>query len=139
VLHVTLDGVKVSDEGGGKSARMILEAALCRSLAFQVPAWLMVAALWHSRPGRKHIAVEKIERVRFRRDAPNVENHESKLFVFFTIMVVLNPLMNTTIPCGVAFTRVLCRRPHSLQDKVIAPDQLQFLNPLFVLLLIASV
>ena len=135
VFHVTLDGVKVSAE---EEARLLLEARrYAYPLAFQVPAWLMVAALLAFAAGKKHYAVEKIERLQISEEQRRQRWETLKqLFVFFTLMVCFWIPYEYNDTLWVAFTRDYIDRHIPFTDKVIAPDQLQFLNPLFVLLLI---
>jgi dipeptide/tripeptide permease len=107
------------------------------AIAFQFPAWLMVAALLAFASGKKYYAVERIERVEIS-DEQRRQRWETlkQLFGFFALMVCFWIPYEYNDTLWVAFSRDYVDRHIPFIDKVVAPDQLQFLNPLFVLILI---
>src|SRR5262249_42582258 len=88
VFQATLEGVRkeISEE---EANRLKLEARrYAYPLAFQVPAWLMVAALAAFAAGKRHYAVEKIERAETS-DEQRRQRWETlkQLFGFFALMI----------------------------------------------------
>jgi POT family proton-dependent oligopeptide transporter len=119
--------------------------------AFQFPAWLMVASLMIFAAGKKTYAVETF-------DHPPLSDEERRqrwetlktLFGFFVLMVLFWIPYEHNDTLWVAFSRDYVDRniphlydlstrilgDHNFLSPELSPDQLQFVNPLFVLILI---
>jgi POT family proton-dependent oligopeptide transporter len=109
------------------------------AIAFQFPAWLMVISLGIFAAGKRHYAVETIQR-----HEPSPEEKKLqwqalwRLFGIFGLVVVFWAGYEQNDTLWVFFTRDYVDLHIPIQDKTIAPDQLQFLNALFVILLIPT-
>jgi dipeptide/tripeptide permease len=107
------------------------------AMAFQFPAWLMVISLAIFALGKPYYAVEKIER---RQTTPEERREQwetlGRLFAVFGLIVFFWASYEFNDSLWVFFIRdyVDCSVP-GMTDPV-APDQIQFLNPLFVLIFV---
>jgi dipeptide/tripeptide permease len=119
--------------------------------AFQFPAWLMVASLMIFAAGKKSYAVETLDY----RPLSEEERRQrwatlKTLFGFFVLMILFWIPYEHNDTLWIAFSRDYVNRdvPHLYEfasrvlgeynffKKELSPDQLQFVNPLFVLILI---
>jgi POT family proton-dependent oligopeptide transporter len=137
VFHATVDGVE-KEISKDEADRLKLEARrYAYPRAFQVPAWLMVAALLAFAAGKKQYAREKIERIEITEEQRRQRWATLKqLFGFFLLVICFWIPYEYNDTLWVAFSRDYIDRHIPFTDSVVAPDQLQFLNPLFVLILI---
>lgn len=106
-------------------------------LAFQVPAWFMVAALLVFAAGKRFYAVETLERHVLTPEERRVQWQTLKRLLGIFALVVLfwfGYEHNDTL--WVAFSRDYVDLRVPVFDWPISPDQLQFLNSLFVIILI---
>jgi len=107
------------------------------AIAFQFPAWLMVAALLVFASGKRYFAVEKLEH---RRTTPEERKQQwqtlRRLFGIFGLMVFFWTGYEQNDSQWVFFARDYVDRSIPGLTNPVAPDQIQFLNPLFVLLTI---
>jgi dipeptide/tripeptide permease len=108
-------------------------------LAFQFPAWLMVAALIAFASGKRHYAVET--------PGPAATNPEQRrqqwqtlgtLFGFFGLMVFFWFGYEHHDSLWVFFARDYVDRTIPWVGTVVAPDQIQFLNALFVTIFVPT-
>jgi POT family proton-dependent oligopeptide transporter len=135
VEGLTLDDVKVSQQ---EANQRILEARrYAYPRAFQIPAWLMVAALVAFALGKKEYAHEKIEPVSLTQEQRRQRWETLKqLFGFFILVVCFWIPYEYNDSLWVAFCRDYIDRHVPFTSFVISADLLQWLNPLFVLILI---
>jgi POT family proton-dependent oligopeptide transporter len=109
------------------------------SVAFQFPAWLMVIALTIFALGKPTYAVEKIERHELTPEERQLQRRTLKqLFGIFALVVIFWIGYEHNDNLWVFFTRDYVDRHVPLLNMTIAPDQLQFLNALFVVILIPT-
>ncbi len=107
------------------------------AIAFQFPAWLMVGALLIFAAGRKYYAVETFEKIEVTDEYRRQRWETLKtLFGFFVLMICFWIPYEHNDTLWVAFSRDYVDRHLPITGKEISPDQLQFVNPLFVLILI---
>jgi POT family proton-dependent oligopeptide transporter len=106
-------------------------------IAFQFPAWLMVAALIAFASGKRFYAVETPGRVSTTPDQRRARWQTlSALFGFFAVMVFFWFGYEHNDSLWVFFLRDYVNRRIPGTNWTVAPDQVQFLNPLFVLIFV---
>jgi len=109
-------------------------------VAFQFPAWLMVGSLAVFAAGKRHYAVETPQRHELSPEERKLQRQTLvRLFGIFALVVLFWVGYEHNDTLWIAFIRdyvALPRLPG--QDKEIAPDQLQFLNALFVIILVPT-
>lgn len=107
------------------------------AIAFQFPAWLMVVSLGIFAWGKPYYAVEKIE-VHTKTPEERREQWQTlrRLFAVFGLIVLFWIPYEYNDNIWIAFTRDYVDLNVSWRDKPIPPDQIQTLNPVFVLILI---
>lgn len=101
------------------------------ALAFQFPAWLMVGSLAVFALGKKHYALE-VKKQHAPVDWPAL----GRLFSVFGLIIFFWVAYEHNDTLWVAFTRDYVNLKVIGLEKPIAPDQLQFVNALFVLILV---
>lgn len=107
------------------------------SVAFQVPAWLMLVSLIVFAVGKTFYAVEKPERHELTKDQKRLRLQTlGRLFGIFALVVLFWFGYEHNDTLWIAFTRDYVDRKVPFLTNPISPDQLQFLNSLFVILLI---
>jgi POT family proton-dependent oligopeptide transporter len=107
------------------------------AIAFQFPAWLMVASLIVFASGKPYYATEKIEP---HHTTPEERRQQwetlGRIFGIFGLMVFFWVAYEQSDSLWVFFIRDYVDRTVPFRTEPIAPDQIGFLNPLFVLILI---
>jgi proton-dependent oligopeptide transporter, POT family len=107
------------------------------AVAFQFPAWLMVVALTVFAFGKPHYSLEKPGH---KEKTPEQRREEwrvlVRLFGIFGLIVFFWVAYEQNDNLWVFFTRDYVDLHIPLLDRTIAPDQLQFINSLFVIILI---
>jgi dipeptide/tripeptide permease len=121
------------------------------AIAFQFPAWLMVLSLMIFALGKKYYAVETIDRTPVSEEQSRQRWETLKmLFGFFVLMILFWIPYEHNDTLWIAFSRDYVDRNipllhdlstrflgnYSFLGETLSPDQLQFVNPLFVLILI---
>lgn len=107
------------------------------ALAFQFPAWLMVAALAAFALGKPHYAVESRTVVPATPDERREKRKVlGRLFAIFGLMVFFWVPYEHNDSLWVFFARDYVDRHVPFLSHPVPPDQIQVLNPLFVLILI---
>jgi POT family proton-dependent oligopeptide transporter len=140
--HVSAEIAKVLVEAEEKGEDILKIAPndvvrKANSVAFQYPAWLMVASLILFALGKKFYAVEKVEHHVLTDEQRSLRWQTlSRLFGIFALVVLfwLGYEHNDTL--WIAFNRDYVDLRIPFLDKTVAPDQLQMLNALFVVVLI---
>jgi POT family proton-dependent oligopeptide transporter len=110
------------------------------AIAFQFPAWLMVVSLAVFAAGKRHYAVETTQ---YRALTPDERKLQwqtlGQLFGIFALIVLYWVGYEHNDTLWIAFIRDYVELPSPpWSDKPIAPDQLQFLNALFVIILVPT-
>src|SRR5207253_1851177 len=101
------------------------------AIAFQFPAWLMVGALAVFALGKKHYALE------VRREHPPVDWRAlGRLFGLFGLIVFFWMAYEHNDNLWIFFTRDYVNLTVPGMKDRISPDQLQFINALFVMILV---
>jgi len=109
------------------------------SLSFQLPAWLMVASLGVFAAGKRYYALERPERHVTTPEERRLQWQTLwRLFGIFAMVVLFWVGYEHNDNLWIAFTRDYIDPKVPFLSKSIAPDQLQFLNPLFVLILVPT-
>lgn len=103
--------------------------------AFQFPAWLMVVSLGVFAAGKKHYATETLE---YHPPTPQEKRERAatlrRLFGIFTLMVLFWIPYEHNDSLWVFFSRDYVDLKVPATSVTLAPDQLQFLNPLCVMI-----
>jgi POT family proton-dependent oligopeptide transporter len=109
------------------------------ALAFQFPAWLMVVSLAIFAAGKKFYALEKIEHHPVSPQERRLQRQTVwRLFGIFALVVLFWTGYEHNDTLWIAFTRDYVDLRVPGLSKPIAPDQLQFLNALFVIILVPT-
>jgi POT family proton-dependent oligopeptide transporter len=109
------------------------------AIAFQFPAWLMVLSLTIFALGKPFYAKEVMERRVLTREERRLQWQTlGRLFAIFALVVLFWFGYEHNDTLWVAFTRDYVDLRLPFVEKTIAPDQLQFLNALFVILLVPT-
>lgn len=104
------------------------------AIAFQLPAWLMLGALSVFALGKKTYAVEHPEHHELTTEQRQMRWQTlTRLFGIFALVVIFWFGYEHNDSLWVAFNRDYVDLKLPFTDKVVAPDQLQFLNALFVI------
>jgi POT family proton-dependent oligopeptide transporter len=107
------------------------------AIAFQFPAWLMVMALLVFASGKRHYAVEKLEHHHTTPEERRQQRETlGRIFGIFGLMVFFWVAYEQSDSLWVFFIRDYVDRSVPFLTRPVAPDQIGFLNPLFVLILI---
>ncbi len=107
------------------------------AFAFQFPAWLMVMALTIFALGKPTYALEKTEHHALTPEERQLQwKTLAQLFGIFALVVLFWFGYEHNDTLWVAFNRDYVNLRIPLLDTTISPDQLQFLNALFVIILI---
>jgi len=105
------------------------------SVAFQVPAWLMLISLGVFAAGKSFYAVETPERRELTDEQKRLRLQTlGRLFGIFALVVLFWFGYEHNDTLWIAFTRDYVDRKVPFLTNPISPDQLQFLNSLFVIL-----
>jgi POT family proton-dependent oligopeptide transporter len=109
------------------------------ALAFQFPAWLMVISLGVFAAGKRFYALEKTEHHDLTPEERRLQWQTlARLFGIFALVVIFWTGYEHNDTLWIAFTRDYVNLQVPGLSKPIAPDQLQFLNALFVLILVPT-
>jgi POT family proton-dependent oligopeptide transporter len=109
------------------------------AIAFQAPAWLMVIALTVFAVGKPHYALEKPERHELTPEERQLQWQTlSRLLGIFGLIVIFWIGYEHNDTLWIAFTRDYVDLHVPFRDEPIRPDHLQFLNALFVIILIPT-
>jgi POT family proton-dependent oligopeptide transporter len=109
------------------------------AIAFQFPAWLMVVSLGIFAAGKRFYALEKPEHhVQTPEDRRLQWQTLGRLFGIFALIVLFWVGYEHNDTLWIAFTRDYVNLQVPGLSKPIAPDQLQFLNALFVIILVPT-
>ncbi|MFL5330676.1 MAG: hypothetical protein ACJ8C4_17380 [Gemmataceae bacterium] len=140
--HVTPE-VRVLAEAAAQRGEDIVEFApndvvrAAYSVAFQFPAWLMVGALAVFAIGKPSYAVERVERHELTPEQRRLQWQTlGRLFGIFALVVLFWFGYEHNDTLWILFTRDYVDLRLPFVEKTITPDQLQFLNALFVIILI---
>ena len=107
------------------------------ALAFKFPAWLMVASLAIFAAGKPFYAKETRERHELTEEQKRLRRQTlGRLFGIFALVCLFWFGYEHNDSLWVAFNRDFVDLRVPLVNKTVAPDQLQFLNALFVIILI---
>jgi POT family proton-dependent oligopeptide transporter len=107
------------------------------ALAFKFPAWLMVASLAIFAAGKPFYAKETRERHELTPEQRRLRRQTmSRLFGIFALVCLFWFGYEHNDSLWVAFNRDFVDLRVPMVNKTVAPDQLQFLNALFVIILI---
>lgn len=106
-------------------------------IAFQIPAWLMLASLLVFALGKPFYAVETPEHYELTDEERRLRRQTlGRLFGIFALVVLFWFGYEHNDTLWIAFTRDYVDRKIPFVDNPISPDHLQFLNALFVIILI---
>jgi POT family proton-dependent oligopeptide transporter len=109
------------------------------AIAFQFPAWLMVLSLAVFALGKPFYALEKTERHKLTPEERRLQWQTlGRLFAIFALIVLFWFGYEHNDTLWVAFTRDYVDLRVPFVSMTIAPDQLQFLNALFVIILVPT-
>jgi POT family proton-dependent oligopeptide transporter len=127
------EGHVLVDDQGNPTA----EAQRGYAIAFQVPAWLMVGSFLTFALGKRFYGVEEPGR----REISPEERREQwntlmRLFGIFALMIFFWMAYEHNDTLWVLFARDYVNRHVFWQSRPVPPDQIQSLNPAFVLILI---
>lgn len=129
---------ELSASGGDIStlaSQELLQSAY--AVAFQFPAWLMVLSLAVFALGKRFYAVEKIEHHELTAEQRQLQwKTLGRLFGIFGLVVLFWFGYEHNDTLWVAFNRDYVDLKVPFTSQTIAPDQLQFLNALFVIIMI---
>jgi dipeptide/tripeptide permease len=107
------------------------------ALAFAFPAWLMVLSLTIFAAGKRFYAIEKPERHELTPEERRLQWQTlAQLFGIFALVVLFWFGYEHNDTLWIAFTRDYVDLRVPVVDWPVSPDQLQFLNSLFVIILI---
>ena len=122
---------------GEEAATSILQTAY--AIAFQFPAWLMVLSLAVFAAGKPFYAKEKREHHVLTPEERRLQWQTlGRLFGIFALIVLFWFGYEHNDTLWIAFTRDYVDLRVPLLNMTIAPDQLQFLNALFVIILVPT-
>jgi POT family proton-dependent oligopeptide transporter len=109
------------------------------SIAFQFPAWLMVGSLVIFALGKPFYASEKRVHYQLTPEERRLQWRTlGRLFAIFALIVLFWFGYEQNDTLWIAFTRDYVDLRLPFASMTIAPDQLQFLNPLFVIILVPT-
>ncbi len=109
------------------------------AVAFQFPAWLMVFSLVIFALGKPFYALEKPERHKLTPEERRIQwKTLGRLFAIFGLIVLFWFGYEHNDTLWIAFTRDYVDLRVPFLSITIAPDQLQFLNALFVIILVPT-
>ena len=109
------------------------------AIAFQFPAWLMVLSLAVFALGKPFYALEKLERRQLTPEERRLQWQTlRRLFAVFALIVLFWFGYEHNDTLWIAFTRDYVDLRVPFVSMTIAPDQLQFLNALFVIILVPT-
>jgi POT family proton-dependent oligopeptide transporter len=137
---VAEQAAKLEAEGGDVStlaSEGVIKEAY--ATAFRLPAWLMVGALVVFALGKKTYAVEKIEHHELTPEQRKLQWQTlTRLFGIFGLVVLFWFGYEHNDTLWVAFNRDYVDLKVPIINRTISPDQLQWLNALFVIILIPT-
>jgi POT family proton-dependent oligopeptide transporter len=130
---------EVLEAQGGDVSALATEDVIKKgyAVAFQLPAWMMVGALAVFALGKRYYAIEKPERRELTPEQRKLQWQTlGRLFGIFALVVLFWFGYEHNDTLWVAFNRDYVDLKVPFTSRTIAPDQLQFLNALFVIILI---